>query len=93
VIHISNNTINILLDGKILTNNVLAPGSIINANYKLIDPECTVMEISNIYFAENAKIIYNKEELCKGVDAAELCGLPTLLIMRQVLKSGILFFE
>jgi len=71
VIHISNNTINILLDGKILTNNVLAPGSIINANYKLIDPECTVMEISNIYFAENAKIIYNKEHLTDLIEKVE----------------------
>lgn len=69
--HISNNTINILLDGKILTNNVLAPGSIINANYKLIDPECTVMEISNIYFAENAKIIYNKEHLTDLIEKVE----------------------
>lgn len=61
--HIANNTINILLDGKVVSNNVLTPGSIINADYKLIDYECTVMEISNMYSKENAKIIYSKEHL------------------------------
>lgn len=55
----------VLLDGKIVSNNILSPGSIINwsDNYKLIDTECTIMEIENIYSEENAKIIHSKEQL------------------------------
>ena len=60
---LSSGAINVLLDGKIVTNNVLAPGSIINTDYKMVDTECTIMEIRNIYSAENAKIIYSKEHL------------------------------
>ena len=60
---LSPGTINILLDGKIMANNVLAPGSIVNTEYKLVDTECTILEIHNIYYAENAKIIFSKEHL------------------------------
>jgi rfaE bifunctional protein nucleotidyltransferase chain/domain len=60
---LSPGTINILLDGVIVANNILAPGSIVNTDYKLVDTECTILEIDNMYFSENSKIIYSKEHL------------------------------
>lgn len=68
---LSYNTINILLDGKVVTNNVLSPGSIIDTKYKLVDTECTILEICNIYSAENSKIIYSKEHLTDLIEKNE----------------------
>jgi D-beta-D-heptose 7-phosphate kinase/D-beta-D-heptose 1-phosphate adenosyltransferase len=75
--HIYRDTVNILLDGKIVSDNVLAPGSIVRAPFELIDSECTLLEIRNMYSAENAKIIYSKEHL------------QDLIEKTDVLKAGL----
>ena len=60
-----NTSVKILLDGKIVFNNILAPGSMLKcqSDIKLINNECTIMEINNLYFKENSKIVHSKEHL------------------------------
>lgn len=64
-INSSSNCINVLLDGKVIANNILAPGALLHDldQFQLIDTECTVMEIQNMYCNENRKIIHSKEHL------------------------------
>jgi rfaE bifunctional protein nucleotidyltransferase chain/domain len=59
-----NGTLRILLDGKVVSNNILTSGSIIETtDFKLINNNCTVMEIQNLYSFENSKIVHSKEHL------------------------------
>ena len=59
-----NGTLRILLDGKVVSNNILTSGSILGTtDFKLINNNCTVMEIQNLYSFENSKIIHSKEQL------------------------------
>lgn len=61
-----NSVINILLDGKIVTNNIFSEGSIINKNDKILNilsETALILSISNNYHVENSKIIYSKTHL------------------------------
>jgi rfaE bifunctional protein nucleotidyltransferase chain/domain len=83
-------SLKILLDGKLVFNNILAPGSVIgNAlPIQLINNECSIMEIQNLYSIENSKIIHSKEQLIDLIKKNEFKNIGLTSGCFDILHKG-----
>jgi rfaE bifunctional protein nucleotidyltransferase chain/domain len=84
------NTVNVLLDGKIINNNILTAGAIIDSSRELqfISTEFTIMTIQNTYCNENAKIIYSKEHLTDILNSAPFYNIGLTSGCFDILHKG-----